>query len=373
MAPFYPGLFIVAETCYEHARTMAGCHDVVVLYDHYNGRRIDLAHEWLSCAGDMPRSLNIKALDHEFEVIDRLVVPFRFRRLDLTLTRGQSQRSLSLSHQTQSLHSLRLLVAGASFPQPIYEDFSAYNLITTLPWSQLRHLHIGNASISASTLINALSNCLVLEELWMILCPDPAPCDAPASFITLPNVQQLTLRFITGSNPEMFFRSLILPQIEGLDMIMTNSRTEVLPGCTSLHFSNMAQRSGMSRIQKLRLSKGVEPYRLSGLLRYTPSLSYLDVSGDVVFDGQTLEEMSTGQLGPNIKGLYLPHVEGSLRILEMVWTRSQNASGDKKYGVSVITPITEVEVSVPPAADVDEFNGWVDKLQDLGIDCFYVG
>ena len=36
-----------------------------------------------------------------------------------------------------------------------------------------------------------------------------------------------------------------------------------------------------------------------------------------------------------------------------------------------MTPITEVEISVPSAADVVEFNGWVGKLRGLGIKCLY--
>jgi hypothetical protein len=338
-------------------------------YDCYSGCRINLAHGWLSHAGDMLRSLKITAQESEkwcSEAVDRLVPPFRFRSLDLALTRGQFRRLLSLPPQMQSLHSLRLGMAGAWSPHPVYEDFSAYSLITTLPWSQLRHLHIDGASISASTLINALGNCLVLEELWMILCPDPAPCDAPASFITLPNLQQLTLRFVTGSNSEMFFRSLILPQIEELNIGMTDLHTE-MPGCTSLHFANMAQRSGMSRIKNLFLDKGAEPHRLADLLKYTPSLSFLSADGDVVFDDQTLEDMSTGQLGPNIKNLCLPDVGDGLRIFEMVWTRFQNA---EKSEVSV-TPIMRVEVSARDAAigRMADVRGWVNKLEDLGVYC----
>jgi hypothetical protein len=260
------------------------------------------------------------------------------------------------------------MVVGTSklLPPAMYENNSAYNLITTLPWSQLRHLSINNATTSVSTLINVLSNCLVLEQLSMALCPDPAPCDAPAFFITLPNLEQLALHFETGSNPEVFFRSLVLPQIKTLEMTMTTFHTE-MPGCTSQHFATMAQRSGMSRIQSLCLGKGAEPYRLVDLLKYTPSLSYLNVSGGVVFDSETLEDMSTGQLGPNLRTLHLPNVEGSSRILEMVWTRFQNASRDKKSGVSA-TPITEVVISVAHRHNA-EINGWFDKLQDLGIDC----
>ncbi|KAF8308713.1 hypothetical protein F5887DRAFT_479390 [Amanita rubescens] len=341
--------------------------------DYYNRRRINLAFEWLSRAGDMPRSLEIKAQsrhDPWAEAIDQLVVPFKFRSLDLTLTRVQFHKLLSLPPQAQSLHTLRL-VAAALFPLAAYEDCSTYSLITTLRWSQLRHLCIDSASISASILINALGNCLVLEELWMVVCPDRAPCNAPPSFITLPNLRRLTLHFIIGSNPKIFFRLLILPQIENLAMSMTNARRE-MPGCTSLHFADMAQRSGMSRIQKLCLGKGMEPYRLVDLLKYAPSLSFLKVNGDVVFDSQTLEEMSTGQLAPNIRTLYLPEVGDSLRILEMVWTRFQNVRRDTKSEVSV-SHIMEVHISVPPAADVVEFNGWVDKLGDLGIFCLYYG
>ena len=254
-------------------------------------------------------------------------------------------------------------MAAALFPLAVYEDCSAYSLITTLRWSQLRHLCIDSASISASTLINAFGNCLVLEELWMVVCPDPAPCNAPPSFITLPNLRRLTLHFIIGSNPEMFFRSLILPQIEELNIGMIDFHTE-MPGCTSLHFANMAQRSGMSRIKNLFLDKGAKPYRLADLLKYTPSLSCLDVGGDVVFDDQMLEDMSTGRLGPNIEYLYLPEVEDGLRILEMVWTRFHNA---KKSEVSV-TPIMGVKVSALVAGgDVAEVKRWVDKLRVLGV------
>ena len=340
-------------------------------YGYHNGCKIDLAHEWLSHAGDMPRSLKITAQDDLLddsdewctaEVVDLLVVPFRFRSLDLSLTRGQFQRVLDHPPQTQSLHSLQLM---AAFPQDVYEDCSAYNLITTLPWSQLRHLSIEDASSSASTLMNVLSSCSVLEELWIILCPDPVPCDTPASFITLPNLEQLTLYFLIGSNPEIFFRSLIMPHIKWLDISMMGFRTEML-GCTSLHFANMAQRSGMSRIQGLRLSKGVEPYRLVDLLKYTPSLSHLDVNGDVVSDSQTLEDMSTGQLGPNMKSLFLPELEDS-RFFEMVWTRFQNATGDKTFSVTPIKSIT-ISAAVLDNTEVD-VEGWVNELRDLGIYC----
>ncbi len=206
----------------------------------------------------------------------------------------------------------------------------------------------------------------------MNLCPDPAPCDAPASSITIPNLQQLTLRFITGSNPEMFFRSLILPRIERLSM---KDYDMEMPGCTSLYFANMVQRSGMSRIQNLYLGKGTEPYQLVDLLKYMSSLSCLEVLGDVVFDSQTLEDMSTGQLGPNMRNLYLPLVEDS-SILEMVWTRFQNAlSRDKKIEV-LVTPITSVMIRKPFIGDgdfdeINRINRWGHKLRDLGIRCLY--
>ena len=200
----------------------------------------------------------------------------------------------------------------------------------------------------------------------MTLCPDTAPCDAPASFITLTNLQQLTLHFLTGSNPEMFFRSLVLPQIEELHMGMTDSGT--ISGCPSLHFANMAQRSGMSRIQSLSLCKVVEPCRLVDLLKYTPSLSCLKARGDVVFDNQTLKDMSTGQLGPKLTTLSPPGIEHSLqRILEMVWTRFHNANRDRKSKVSV-TPIMKVTISYFHNVEVER---WFDKLVDLGIDCCY--
>ena len=136
------------------------------LYDDcYNGCRIDLAHKWLSCAGDMPKSLRMTQqypddpkIRWPSEAVDRLVVPFRFRSLDLILSRSQFQRVLSLPLQTQCLDSLRLMVARLlAFPRAADEDCSACNLITTLPWSQLRYLRINDARISASTLINVLS------------------------------------------------------------------------------------------------------------------------------------------------------------------------------------------------------------------------
>ena len=330
--------------------------------DRHNDSRINLAHEWLSHAGDMLRSLKIEAhYPRNTSDIDRLIVPFSFRSLDLSLTRDQFQRVLTLPLQTQSLH------LGAPFSRDIYEDCSACNMITTLPWSQLCHLRIDDASISTSTLISALGGCLVLEELWLILCPDPAPCDAPASFITVPNLRKLSLYFMTGSNPEMFFRSLILPQIEHLKISMTGGFHMEMPGYTSLHFANMAQRSSMSQIQSLRLGKGAKPYRLVDLLKHTPSLSRLEVNGDVVFDSQTLEDVSTGQLGPNITTLYLLEVEDSLRIFQMVWTRFHHAKNTE----ASVTPIMYVQTSVPPVAEKPEVNRWFDRLRDLGILCFY--
>ena len=162
----------------------------------------------------------------------------------------------------------------------------------------------------------------------------------------------------------MFFRSLILPHIEDLEITMTEGSHMEMPGWTSLDFANLAQRSGMSRIQSLQLGKGVEPYQLVDFLKHTPSLSHLEVNGDVVFDSQTLEDVSTGQLGPNITSLRLDDVGDSLRILQMVWTRYKNTEAS-------VTPITRVQTSAPLGAELAEVNRWIAKLRDLGISCYY--
>jgi hypothetical protein len=55
--------------------------------DHEHG--IQVAHEWLMQAGNMTRSLrmSIFVVDEKCsEVVDWLVLPFRFRSLDLTLS-----------------------------------------------------------------------------------------------------------------------------------------------------------------------------------------------------------------------------------------------------------------------------------------------
>jgi len=71
-----------------------------------------------------------------------------------------------------------------------------------------------------------------------------------------------------------------------------------------------------------------------------------------------------------MRTLHLPNLEDSLRILEMVWTRLENAGGDEKSEVSV-TSITEVMIPEPPAANVVEFNRLFRKLRVLGIDCLH--
>jgi len=88
----------------------------------------------------------------------------------------------------------KVIVPSASdaiSPQPTtYGRIISFNRLWRYLGKQPHNdITVESSPSSAFTLINALSNCLVLQELWMILCPDPTPCAAPASFITLPNLQ----------------------------------------------------------------------------------------------------------------------------------------------------------------------------------------
>ena len=82
-------------------------------YEH----KIQIAHQWLKRAGNMTRSLRISTsgVDEKWcsEAIDRLVLPFRFRSLDLLISHHQFDRILSLPPQfTQSLENIQFLATS---------------------------------------------------------------------------------------------------------------------------------------------------------------------------------------------------------------------------------------------------------------------
>ena len=328
--------------------------------NHDHEHRIQVAQQWLKRAGNATRSLKIRIseVDEKWctEAVNRLVLPFRFRSLDLVLARHQFDRILSLPSQfTQSLEKFQFL---ATTDQPLDSNtelshsnhkflhlktlrmtgiFSASHLMAIFPWAQLRCVFIWGTTVLPASFLNVLADSLALEELRVTIGPDPATFKAPASF-TLPNLQRLNLGFKAGSNAEWLLRSLILPKVEAF----TVSGPEL--NCTSLSFANLAQRSGMTQIRSLYLGKGRESYRLDHLLKYTPSLSRITVLGRLEFDGEILEDMSTGRLGPSLEIMELSNVLDVFGILDMVRKRFVNARQGVlvKPVIDIIVPATEV-------------------------------
>jgi hypothetical protein len=332
-------------------------------YEH----KIQVAHQWLKRAGNMTRSLRISTLgvDEKWcsEAIDRLVLPFRFRSLDLLISHRQFYRILSLPPQfTQSLENIQFLATSNPLLDPntdsnteVSDKFlnlntlrmtatlSTSHLMAMFPWRQLRSIFVWGTTSLPSSFINILGDSAVLEELRVTIYPDrPVASKAPTSFITLPNLRRLDLGFVGGSNAEWFLRLLILPKVETFRM----SGLEL--DCTSLSFANLAQRSGMNQIRSLYLGKGREPYQLDHLLKHTPSLSYIQVQGRLEFDSGTLDDMSTGRLGPNLENIELLDVLDVFGILDMARKRFLNA----REGV-LVKPIMDIIVPEPQVGSDD--------------------
>lgn len=331
-------------------------------YEH----KIQVAHQWLKRAGNMTRSLRISTsgVDEKWcsEAIDRLVLPFRFRSLDLLISHHQFDRILSLPPQfTQSLENIQFLATSnplldpnidsnseVSYPKDKFLNLKTLRMTATLstshlmamfPWRQLRSIFVWGTTSLPCSFIHILGDSAVLEELRVTIYPDrSAASKAPTSFITLPNLRRLDLGFAGGSNAEWFLRLLILPKVETFRM----SGPEL--DCTSLSFANLAQRSGMNQIRSLYLGKGREPYQLNHLLKHTPSLSYIQVHGRLEFDSGTLDDMSIGRLGPNLENIELLDVPNVFGILDMALKRFLNA----REGVPV-KPITDIIVPEPQA------------------------
>ena len=348
-------------------------------YEH----KVQVAHQWLKRAGHMTRSLRISTsgVDEKWcaEAIDRLVLPFRFRSLDLLISYHQFNRILSLPPQfTQSLENLQFLAMSnplldpntdsnteVSYPKDKFLNLetlrmtatlSASRLMAMFPWGQLRCIFVWGTTSLPSSFINMLSDSAVLEELRVTIdCDPPATSKAPASFITLPNLRSLDLGFRSESNAERLLRSLILPKVEVIRM--SGPRLD----CTSLSFAKLAQRSGMNQIQSLYLGEGQVSYRLDHLLKYTPSLSRIRVLGRLEFDSATLDDMSTGRLGPNLENIELFDVPDVFGILDMVLKRFLNA----REGV-LVKPIMDIIVPEPRFSS-DELVDLYVVLHGLGI------
>ena len=340
-------------------------------YEH----RIQVTHQWLKRAGNMTRSLRIgtSGVDEKWctEAVNRLVLPFRFKSLNLLLSRHQFDRILSLQPQfTQSLENIQFLATGDP-PLDLYTKEShprnkflnlktllitgtywASHLVAIFPWGQLHCVSIWGTTIFPASFINIFADSVVLEELRVTIGPDSATSKAQASFITLPNLRHLDLGFRTGSNAEILLYSLILPKVEVLSM----GGPEL--NCTSLSFADLAQRSSMNQIQSLCLDEGKESYQLDHLLKYTPSLSHLKVLGRLEFDGGTLEDMSTGRLGPNLEIIQLFDVADIFGILDMVRRRVLNA----RQG-ALVKPIIDI---ILPEPDINSFDLY-EELNGLGI------
>ena len=350
-------------------------------YEH----KIQVAHQWLKRAGNMTRSLRISTwgVDENWctEAIDWLVLPFRFRSLDLLISHQHFDRILSCSPQfTQSLENIQFLATNhppldsnteVSYPKDKFLNLktlrmtatlTASHLIAMFPWRQLRCIFVWGTTSLPSSFINILGDSAVLEELRVSIYPDPpAASKALASLITLPNLRSLDLCFECQSRAELFLRMLVLPKVEVLRMCGP------WLDCTSLSFANLAQRSGMNQLQSLYLGAGLESYRLDDLLKYTPSLSCIKVRGHLEFDGRTLDDLSTGRLGPNLESVELFDVPEVFGILAMLLKRFLNA----KEGV-LVKPIIDVMLPVPRVSGAEIVDVHI-ALHGLGIKLAWVG
>ncbi|KAM6501839.1 hypothetical protein JOM56_001816 [Amanita muscaria] len=323
-----------------------------------NEHQLRIAEQWLSRAGNHPRSL--KFMDAGYVTVDglsggvlvlrKLVIHYPCRELHLSLPYARvtppdelfngpfsgylealdidcsramwDQRWSNLFAPTTRLKNLlHVRLAGKwNFP----------NIMTVIPWNQLQYLTL-LLWIPYSHCLDILSECASLVRCRIYVEDNTLATPSARRPVTLPALRVLRLFFRKavfgndGTHVEKMIRFLSVPRLchltlgqKGRDNI-TNLGAQAI--CELLQRSN-----GMPDLVSLDLGlKASAPTDVQALLTNAPRLRLLHARSGI-FHEEVRNGIATGTLAPQLRSIMTEVRHEATDILRMVELRQQNAS-----------------------------------------------
>ncbi|KAF8321499.1 hypothetical protein F5887DRAFT_927810 [Amanita rubescens] len=309
--------------------------DVSKSSDKKTADKIRIAREWLSRAQNHPISFTIKSVDQQ--VLNDLITHYPCRALYLLESRsswyGEYPRLGEASIATlETLHlheAIKLSqILGKEFALPALKSLSLYdvndlNVIHTVA-PQLHYLRI-QCTRPHSQVLGLLRLCVQLEHCELKIGRDTKkPSQSSTNqAVVISTLRVLKLTFDDGANAPAFLKWLALRNVSSLSLFQTKPETWSLdlPTVSEL----IARSDGMPHLQSLTIDETKDPFDLKVLLLDTPSLRQLHINRGVL-DADTMDKLSTGHLGAQLKELYSRHRHEAEAILRMVESRHQTAT-----------------------------------------------
>ena len=349
------GVYAISRVCSTWRRIALAAPElwdqITINLSAQNGRKIRTAREWLSRACKLPCSLTLHFEEHltvcdawGLNVVLNLVAHYPIRHLTLDLRPEQLQLLAKLPHSWFNhpenieiqCSDTDVSLTGTLIPPDVTlaklksldltGDWDYCDLVFSVPWTQLRYLHL-EISVLISQCLVMLRQCTNVEDCLVMVIPDDpdAELQSITETIRMEKVVHLTLYFDTEDGPhvETVIRLLALPNIKALKLRWDPGSRLLLNTDT---VQQLIQRSdGAPNLRLVDICCTTSPLDLGVLLPYMKQLKHLNiVNGDLDYD--TMYELSMGKLGKRLELLQTASRHDAEQVLRMVALRQQNAS-----------------------------------------------
>ncbi|KIL66338.1 hypothetical protein M378DRAFT_384788 [Amanita muscaria Koide BX008] len=343
-----------------------------------NEEQIRVARQWLSRARTLPRSISINqdsdSLDSELDgwgdnIILNLVAHYPLRLLELTLPYTQLEQLKGLLDQSLStLEVLRLKQYPGDAESEILPllfrptdtlsklnilvlegDWDLQNLNAVGSWSRIVHLNI-EPEISAPQCFIILQQCSQIEICSLYVQDTGAVSTVPD--IILPQIHCLWI-CTGGVTTKLLVDAMTAPKLGSLSFLQTQSP---FSNVDTAAFCQMIERcQGLTHLTALCIGATSEPLDPLTLLEKLPHLETMQISNGIL-DEDTMNRISLGKVGSNLKNMTFESRHGASEILRMVEVRQQNASLNSYWPLARVSPFTEIRfncISVSSSLEED--------------------
>lgn len=341
-----------------------------------NEHQLRIAEQWLSRAGNHPRSL--KFMDTGYATADglsagelvlrKLVIHYPCRELHLSLpdtrvtpldelfngpfsgylevldidcSRALWQRWPNLFAPTTRLKNLlHVRLAGRwNFP----------NIMTVIPWNQLQYLTL-LLWIPYSHCLDILSECASLVRCRIYVEDNTLATPSARRPVTLPALRVLRLFFRKavfgndGTHVEKMIRFLSVPRL--CHLTLGQKVPDYIPDLGAPAICELLQRSnGMPDLVSLDIGlKASAPIDVQALLTNAPRLQLLHVSRGIFYE-VVRNGIATGTLTPQLRSIMTDVRHEATDILRMVELRQQNASMTLVDNTKQVAEFSSIEFS----------------------------
>ncbi|KAF8343460.1 hypothetical protein F5887DRAFT_1283517 [Amanita rubescens] len=339
---------------------------------------------WLIRAGTLPVRLSIDFIDYNDEiasVLQTLLLPFRVKRLHLSLTyRNLVELStlpeatipnlidLSLdltlpdAKQNTNIHDPHHLITRLRSLTVFGHEFDGWlgKLYPVFPWSQLQSLNFGHMLLTdLHLLIEILRQTpnlqvlnLQIHRFYIKLLQE----------LTMPSLRDFTLSVWMDTNEgtdlDGILRSFICPSLVRLELNFYGPWTVE-------SFEIIKRQYNMQGLEEIVL--GCFPLSISSILQNAPILRTLSVRKGVVLDDAAIIGISSGTLGRFLTNLNLSPIYCDVNeVISMVEKRMKTVNALIRNGCSWREDITILKVLVDIRHSKDK-RLVIAKLKEAGI------